>query len=365
MQLFSIEASVLSIPFKLAFKHASAERSETQALWVQCRTVSGQIGSGEGCPREYVTGESLASAQAFVNQYRDEWLQINNLPDLRHWVDGHRAEIDTNPAAWTAVELSLLDALGKTNGQSVECLLGLPELTGEFSYTAVLGDAAPEAFSAQLQHYLRAGFSSFKIKLSGDLQRDRAKVVALQAVGIKPTQVRADANNLWSGAAEVIQHVQALDFPFMALEEPLKAGDHQALQRVAESLGCRIILDESLLRSDQLSVYAAHPRHWIANLRISKMGGVLRSLALASALRQAGLGLIIGAHVGETSVLTRAALIVAGNARDILIAQEGAFGTHLLAKDVADPSLMFGMGGVLSFFASSGAGLGLAITGTP
>ena len=33
--------------------------------------------------------------------------------------------------------------------------------------------------------------------------------------------------------------------------------------------------------------------------------------------------------------------------RDILLAQEGAFGTLLLERDVCDPPLMFGAGGVL------------------
>jgi hypothetical protein len=46
-------------------------------------------------------------------------------------------------------------------------------------------------------------------------------------------------------------------------------------------------------------------------------------------------------------MLTRAALTIANSARDILVAQEGAFGTHLLAHDVIDPPLMFGAGGIL------------------
>ena len=46
-------------------------------------------------------------------------------------------------------------------------------------------------------------------------------------------------------------------------------------------------------------------------------------------------------------MLTRAALTVANSARDILVAQEGAFGTHLLAHDVVDPPIMFGARGVL------------------
>jgi len=51
--------------------------------------------------------------------------------------------------------------------------------------------------------------------------------------------------------------------------------------------------------------------------------------------------------VGETSILTRAALTIANSYRDIVIAQEGAFGTHLLEKDICEPSIMFGAGGIL------------------
>ena len=46
-------------------------------------------------------------------------------------------------------------------------------------------------------------------------------------------------------------------------------------------------------------------------------------------------------------MLTRAALAVAHASRAILVAQEGAFGTLLLERDVCSPSLMFGAGGVL------------------
>ncbi|HEX6065827.1 MAG TPA: enolase C-terminal domain-like protein, partial [Longimicrobiales bacterium] len=135
----------------------------------------------------------------------------------------------------------------------------------------------------------------------------------------------------------------------------------------AAALGTRIILDESLLRADQLERLPGPAERWIANVRISKIGGLLRSLEMVCALREHGMKLVIGAHVGETSVLTRAALAVAQGARDILIAQEGAFGTHLLAYDVAEPPLMFGPGGVLdaSMLKPDAPGLGLAIAGAP
>ena len=365
MILESIHASILEIPFKTTFKHASAERKTTQTIWMTAHARSGARGFGEGCPREYVSAESLASAEAFIGQYSNDWLRtIDSIDTLKDWVARHGGEIDANPAAWTAVELALLDLLGKEAGCSVEKLLGLPELAGRFSYTAVLGDAEPRQFEAQLAQYLGVGFHNFKIKLSGEYERDLAKVRALTAAGILPQAVRADANNLWADAHTAIAYFEALNFKFFALEEPLRANDIDGMRQIADALGANIILDESLLRTEQLARLVASPACWIVNVRVSKMGGLLRSLALVREAHARKLRLIVGAHVGETSLLTRAGLTVANCARDILLAQEGAFGTHLLTRDIVEKSLMFAGGGVLDIDAYGVAnkpGFGLAI----
>src|SRR5437667_398413 len=83
--------------------------------------------------------------------------------------------------------------------------------------------------------------------------------------------------------------------------------------------------------------------------------GLPRSLEVIAAARRHGVPVIVGAQVGETSLLTRAALTVASQARDILLAQEGAFGTLLLGDDVCDPPLMFGPGGQIQFSVPSGS----------
>jgi L-alanine-DL-glutamate epimerase-like enolase superfamily enzyme len=357
----TIVARPLSIPFKSAFSHASASRDTTQSLWVDVRLADGTPGRGEGCPREYVTGESLDGAIAFVGALTAAVRQsVHDLASLRAWTATHAREIDANPAAWCAVELAILDGFSRQAGLSVEAFLGLPEINGTFSYSAVIGDSPVKRFQAELARYREAGFRHFKIKLAGDRTRDLEKIAALRATGIAPDSVRADANNLWSNADEAIRALAALDYAFWALEEPLQAGDVPGMVRIASELGTSIILDESLLRADQLSLFATSPTSWIANLRISKMGGLIRSLQVLERIRDAGLRVIVGAHVGETSLLTRAALTAANAARDILVAQEGAFGTHLLEHDVVDPPIMFGARGKLDAQAlPAGPGFGI------
>lgn len=364
MTIESIQAASLQVPFRQEFRHASKVRSGTETLWVEAR-AQGLAGFGEGCPRSYVTGESIESAARFVADCRQEWIaEIYDADSLRRWVAHRRAVIDRNPAAWCAVELALLDLFGRIEGRTVEALLGLPPLSGLRCYTAVLGDAPMPQFEAQLAQYARMGFSDYKIKLSGEPARDRAKVRALAAAGIAGAAVRADANGLWREAPSAIAHLDALDYAFAALEEPLAPGDFDGLRQIAARLGTRIVLDESLLRIGQLGALARDPPCWVVNLRVSKLGGLLRSLELVDALHRARIAVICGAHVGETSLLTRAALTVAARAGKSLVAMEGAFGTRLLCRDVTETPIMFRARGCLDAarIPRAAGGLGIAVS---
>jgi L-alanine-DL-glutamate epimerase-like enolase superfamily enzyme len=367
MILKSIQPFSLSIPFKAAFKHASAERAATQTLLVKAHSREDIVGYGEGCPRAYVTGETIESAHAFVLLHQKDLLEnIQDIATLNEWVGRHRKDIDANPSAWAALELAFLDLMGKTEHKSVEALLGLRGISGKFRYTAVLGDAPRHQFEAQLAHYLKAGFKDFKIKLSGDCKRDFDKVEALTRMNISPKSVRADANNLWKDSGAAINQLQLLGYSFFALEEPLPPGDYYGMLRIATEIPTKIILDESLLREEQFAQLISTADQWIINLRVSKMGGLLRSLEVVRKARELGMRINIGAHVGETSILTRAALTVASNAQDILVGQEGAFGTYLLAYDVTDMPIMFGAGGLLdaSTLDADAAGFGVNISET-
>lgn len=365
MKIQEIKATPLEIPFKTSFKHASADRAKTASVWVEAHaTHGGLVGYGEGCPREYVTGESLQSALDWIARYQSSIVNdVTDLASLKAWVVKHEQAIDKDPAAWCAVEIALLDLLGKSQGLSLEALLSLPPLPPVFQYSAVLGDSDLAGFSKQVLKYVSVGFRDFKIKLSGDLEKDSAKISCLNSSGV-PVKIRGDANNLWREPAEVVAYLDRLGQLFWALEEPLAPRDFAGLSKIAVQAGVKIILDESCTRARDLRDIENTPGLWILNLRVSKLGGLIRSLDLLKHARSLGLQVIIGAHVGETSVLSRAGLTLAAAAGDAKIAMEGAFGTHLLEHDVCEPPLMFGKGGELcpeEWRLSTNAGNGLEI----
>jgi L-alanine-DL-glutamate epimerase-like enolase superfamily enzyme len=346
--LSQLELEELRIPFKVSFRHASAERAETSSVWVTASTASGHTGYGESCPREYVTGESMESCRTFFADWRPAFLEEPlALIGLRDWVSNHRTPLNANPAAWCAIELALLDVLAREQGATMEALLGLGALPGRFQFTAVVGDAGAKAFQVLVEEYQQRGFTDFKIKLSGDLARDREKTAIFRSWPAGSFRLRVDANNLWAGGDDAIRFLGDLDLPLFGVEEPIRRNQYAELARIGDAVGASIILDESLLRVEHFKELPPLGPGWIVNLRVSKMGGLLRSLEVIDAARQAGAGVIVGAQVGETSLLTRAGLTVAHAAGDLLRAQEGAFGTLLLERDVCDPPLMFGAAGRL------------------
>ena len=365
VRIRSLTVEPLRIPFKVRFRHASAERAETSSLWVEAVSEQGITGYGESCPRSYVTAETLETARAFFAEHEEAWRgEIRDLASLREWMAAHNDEIDANPAGWCATELAVLDLMAKSQGDSIEEFLAMPRLTGRFLYSAVLGDSAIDAFRATSEQYRRLGFTDFKVKLSGDMNRDKEKVDVLRGWLASSLRVRLDANNLWDDGDEAIGFLRALDYPFFAVEEPIHANQFGELARIGRALDCQIILDESFLRVGQLAPLRHEPERWLINVRVSKMGGLLRSLNVVTSADAAGIGVVIGAQVGETSLLTRAALTVAIAAGGRLVAQEGAFGTFLLERDVIDPPLMFGPGGVLDvseYPGLAGPGFGLDV----
>ncbi len=349
MILRALRVGRFPVPFKFAFKHASAKRAAAENVIVIAESADGLQGVGESCPRSYVTGETTESAVDFLRAHRDSLIEsMAGIDDLRQWIAAHKAQIDRNPAAFCAVELALLDLFGKEAGRSVESLLGLPALRGSFRYSAILGDSNALLFWIQFRRYWKSGFRDYKLKLSGDPRRDAKKLRHFPDRDDPALRVRFDANNLWSDADACIDYLKQLEYPVFALEEPLTANDLPAFRALAEALGTRIILDESLTRRAQLDALGEDGDLWVLNCRVSKLGGLLRALALVEDARARGHTVIVGAHVGETSILTRASLTLAHAAGDALIAQEGAFGTHLLSCDLCNPPLMFGDGGVLT-----------------
>ncbi|NKB54345.1 MAG: hypothetical protein GKR97_19400 [Rhizobiaceae bacterium] len=340
----SLRLGRFNSPMWFSFKHASAQISETQNIIVALHDGEGCVGYGEGCPRKYVTGETAASAFEFLQKYGGAAAEAaKSLEELQNWSETHRDLIDDNTSAFCALELAVIDLLGKRQNVAVEALLGYPSPKSPAKYTAVMGDSSPLKMLAMSLAYRAYGFEDFKVKLGGDLQRENRRLATLP----KSATVRFDANNLWDDADSCVSYCRQLQRDYWAIEEPVNAFDAEAMSNIAQALDTRIILDESCICENHMAPYVKNAKQFVANIRVSKCGGILRSIRLANYCLAHGIDVILGAHVGETSLLTRAGLAVSQGMHKPPLAREGAYGRLLLKQDICEHSIRFGRGGIL------------------
>jgi len=362
-----ITAEPLKLLLKTTIRHAASTRSEGESIWIQAERQE-QKGYGEGCPRTYVAGDDLDSSLSWVrDNFSSAGIDFSTLDDLRQWVFSHEKIIDQYPSAWCAVEMAVLDLMAREEGCTVERLLGLSDNTHHGRYSAVLGDDTGWRFAALMDQYLIRGLQDFKIKIMGDLERDKEKLDLLESLStqhrISLPRIRLDANNLWKDRCdEAVAFVRALGLSrIYAVEEPVRAGHVEDISRFSTATGLPVILDESLCTLDDLRLFQKATGRFIANIKVSRVGGLLRALRMIAEVKELGWPVIVGCHVGETSLLTRAALVVSAAAGESLVAHEGAFGDYLVKREPIHPTLTFGRGGLLDlrkpYYLKTGRGL--------
>ena len=174
-------------------------------------------------------------------------------------------------------------------------------------------------------------------------------------------EIRVDANCSWksSDAPEFMRELA--DQGVVSVEQPLPAAD---LRGTAGLRGCGVLitLDESVKSPLDVERAADAGACDIINVRISKCGGMLGALRVIRAAERRGLGVQLGAQVGESCILSSAgALLAAGMPSFRWL--EGAFGTHLLMRDLCREQFRFGIHG--EFPVPDGPGLGVDIDGDP
>ena len=97
MRIADIAVRPIHIPFRTAFRHASARYRGTQGVLVEVQNVDGVRGYGEGCPRSFVTGEFDEGAVHFVRQYAGSIIRdMVDCQSMQVWLSIYYSTIEFN-----------------------------------------------------------------------------------------------------------------------------------------------------------------------------------------------------------------------------------------------------------------------------
>ncbi len=210
-------------------------------------------------------------------------------------------EMGVRPRARAALDVALWDCFGKTCGQPLYRLFGLPARSVPTSVT--VGINRPEEIREQVPEILsrtQARFLKVKLGSPRGLDFDKENFAAvMEAVKGYNVGLRVDANGGWNlkGAKNMTSWLAQRGVEYV--EQPLPQGTEDQFPDLFKGRALPVYVDESCWVAAQIPPLA----HCVdgVNLKLMKCGGLTEALRIVATARAHDLGTMIGC-MGESHV---------------------------------------------------------------
>lgn len=330
-----VEVFRTDIPFKRPFYHALKKRDVSESVFVKITLDDGITGYGESLPRVYVSGNTRDFVFTALCSYAGS-LKEMDLANIEKGIGLIKGLSGLEGEGRCAIEIALLDCLGKTSLKPVSELISPgPKVKRRLDYSMVIsGESIPKAALIGLFARMQ-GYKFIKVKVG--LDNDVARVRLIRQVSGN-ADIRVDANGAWDAATAIDMIKKMRPFNISCIEQPTPKGDMEAMQEVADFCPEPVMADESLCTAKDAVSLAAARACDMFNVRLSKCGGIFRSLDIIKIAEENGIGYQIGCHVGESGILSAAARHLAAVAKHPKYL-EGGYSRFLLKDDVVEEDL--------------------------
>jgi L-alanine-DL-glutamate epimerase-like enolase superfamily enzyme len=339
----------ITVPFSGDFSHSRKKGASAENIVVEVVAERGAVrGYGEGAPRPYVTGESQGSAAQSVRmlvQHEAFPWELDSISQVSDFLDSLASDKRHN-AAVCALELSLMDALGKRQGLNVMGCFPQNSFSNRVSYGATIPLADKQRITHVCLLIRKLGMTKLRLKMGKDLRQNQEGIETVRQVFGADCDLRVDVNGAWDHDL-AWSHLPLLnESRVRVLEQPMMPGDPNlsALAEITKMSDIVLMADESACSLTEVEGIAKEGCYRMINVRLSKCGGVRNSLRIIDFLRAHGLSFQIGCQLGETGILS-----AAGRALCLLCPDatyyDGSYDSFLLKENITMENVSFGQGG--------------------
>ncbi len=348
MQIEKIRIYDVNIPFCRVIKHGLFTRSKTENIIIVLQDSSGNKGFGEGTPRDYVTGEHLNQCLISAGKLAKKLLdhKFESFDDVKTSLVeiGKSAEATTSPAAYCAMETALLDLWSRIKNKPLWKLFRADESSDALFYSGVIPYFGHEKELLQfIEQIKKIELRSVKVKIV-DLENGISQLKLIRQKMGSAIDIRIDANAAFR-ADEAIRFInRAKPIKLSAVEQPVPKFDLKGLKEVSRSSDIPIIADESMYTSEGPFYLIDNDICHGLNIRLSSCGGIFKALELYQRACTKNMTVVIGAHVGETAILSFAGrnfAVICPERRYL----EGSFSRYVLKEDLVPENIAFGVEG--------------------
>ena len=267
----------------------------------------GIIGWGEAAPGETEGASTTEEVQKELEKFVATGIEGESLQDLYD----RSKELKIPPCAYAALDIALWDWTAKKAGLPLYQILGFQRPHIPTSVT--IGINTPDVIKKRIPLLLDGTtVKSLKIKLGSPEGLSADKIMYEQVVESTKdynVKIRVDANGGWNvkDAKYMMQWLAERGVDY--IEQPLKEGEENELEKIYNDRPLPIYLDESCRFSENIPKFASHVDG--VNMKLMKCGGITEALRIISTAKAHGLKTMIGC-MSESSVSIAAAASLTG-----------------------------------------------------
>ena len=311
MKITRVTATPIHVPLipELTTKTAHGEHITSPYVIVEIETDTGLVGLGEATLAPRWSGETRTGCLAAIDQLIAgavigldprqtdlAWERIDEV--IRH-----------NPFTKAAVEMAVWDLAGKAENAPVYDLLG-GKVRESVPIKMVVGAFETDKAVGLARRFLDWGANSLKVKVGLDETGDLDRFAAVRNLAGPDVTIGFDANCGWDNATARRMMAALEDFDVHFAEQPIAAGDPQAMAELRRQTSIPIMADEScfteadavqLIRHQAVDILAVYP---------GKHGGLTPTRRITSLAGEAGIACAIGSNL-ELGIATAAMLHLA------------------------------------------------------
>ncbi len=300
MKITGFETAHLNIGLKQPFVTSLRRVEAIDDIMIMIRTDTPLVGYGEACAVTAITGTTNESLLNELNEIIFPALMHHSIHVETIFTTLHKCKASTEAKA--CIDIALYDLLAKEKKQPLFHYLGAKGNTLITDLTISVDDIntmVNHTYSA-----LEQGFEHLKIKLDADINKNIARMNAINAIIPKHIKLRLDPNQAFelSGALHFLETIDTTQIE--CLEQPFTPSKDTDMRYLCKQGIVPILADESLFsRQDAKRLLETQSAHML-NIKLMKSGGIHEAIQIAKLAKDYTTNCMIGSMLeGPLSLL--------------------------------------------------------------
>jgi L-alanine-DL-glutamate epimerase-like enolase superfamily enzyme len=321
LKITKLEVFPVLLPTKL-YRDAYGKYSDYRAVIVKIITDEKIIGRGESHAKYHeIYGETIESVMGVIRNQIAPALIGKDPFRIEHIYDIMDTVVGRSPCAKTGIDLALFDIVGQASGTPVYNLLG-GKVFDKVPVAFEIGIKSPKEMADEASEWVERGLGVVKIKAgSGDFDEDMMRIKAVaDAVGDR-VLLRVDPNSHWNveESKKAGRYLSQINFDY--LEQPVPAWNIEGMAEIRAQAGIKVEADEGAWTVYDVLEHGKRRAADVINLKIPKVGGLLKGKKMAAVADAFGMTCMAGAE-GEIAQGLAAKAHLAASTRNAVHASD-------------------------------------------